>query len=842
MDRYRYQHGDRPLEGHTIERAVGRGGFGEVYYAVSDGGREVALKAIQGYEQIELRGVRQCMNLKSPHLVTIFDIRRNEQGQWFVIMEYVAGPSLRDLITQSPGGLGQAKAAYLFREIAKGLSFLHDAGIVHRDLKPGNIFYEDGVVKIGDYGLSKAIAPSRHEGQTITVGTVHYMAPEIGAGCYDRSIDIYALGVVLYEMLTGNVPFAGSSHGEILMKHMTAQPDLAAVAEPMAGVIRKALAKDPRERYATAQEMVEALFGSEELRESVSAFSPASLTMVAGHVAGRFADNPSPASPYSPMQPPPIPRAAVAMETPPPPLPRPVQYTMPRPQAPPRSNFIAAAQPAAPTGVDPLTRRQRVVLAMVAVGTVSVAVGVLVPQGKLPAAVTATPLAIGAGAAALLAALRLWPLGGNAERLIRLAYRAVAAGTVTGVGAMISAAQTPWRHLDVQWPALLVALLLVDWPRQVDARRPERVSLGQVVWAAALALVSGLVFGQDLVFPIAVSAGLSLAVQVLCPHLGSAAGSPSQSAAGEPAFAPEQSPSPGTPATADPAASPTAPPPLPSPYKVSHRKRLPALILALVGLPVFTCGLHRFYVGKIGTGLLWLGTVGLFGVGQIVDIVLILLGRFRDRHGRPLVIWENWSELNGRVGPDGRPLRRPEEPSTSPDAPAPVNALLSAAAGTLMLTAVTLAICAVVVPPLMAAGIFDPALPASMRQEFGDPNWPSTMNALCVAVAAIVGAAGTILLVVARRRAGAAHIVRVFLGAAGLVLGTSIFCAEFQRIRWVNLPPYPRVGQVLTLIVQGAEGKPLIFGTLVLLAALTILAWPPRPRAVPLRDRDGRLS
>src|SRR6476619_6102436 len=98
MRGYRYKHGDRPLEGYTIQRAAGRGGFGEVYYALSDSGREVALKVVTGYEQIELRGISQCMNLKDPHLVTIFDVKHNAQNKPFVIMEYVSGPSLRQLL------------------------------------------------------------------------------------------------------------------------------------------------------------------------------------------------------------------------------------------------------------------------------------------------------------------------------------------------------------------------------------------------------------------------------------------------------------------------------------------------------------------------------------------------------------------------------------------------------------------------------------------------------------------------------------------------------------------------------------------------------------------------
>ncbi|UCD30364.1 MAG: protein kinase, partial [Planctomycetota bacterium] len=124
MAEFQYQYGDGPLEGYTIQRAIGRGGFGEVYYAQSDSGREVALKAVQGYEQIELRGVGQCMNLKSPYLVTIFDVKHNQQGKPFVIMEYVSGPSLRDLLEESPSGLGTQKAAFFLREIAKGLTYL----------------------------------------------------------------------------------------------------------------------------------------------------------------------------------------------------------------------------------------------------------------------------------------------------------------------------------------------------------------------------------------------------------------------------------------------------------------------------------------------------------------------------------------------------------------------------------------------------------------------------------------------------------------------------------------------------------------------------------------------
>ncbi|MCP4455112.1 MAG: protein kinase [Planctomycetes bacterium] len=287
MHEYRYKYGDKPLEGYTIQRAAGRGGFGEVYYAISDSGRQVALKTVQNHEHIELRGIKQCMNLKSPHLVSIFDVKHNAQGKPFVIMEFVSGMSLRDLMNESPGGLGVQKSAFFLREIAKGLSHLHECGIVHRDLKPSNIFYENGYAKIGDYGLTKAISNTRRTEQTVTVGTVHYMAPEIGEGKYDFSIDIYALGILLYEMLTGDVPFFGASPAEILMKHLSQEPDLSGLDATFARVIKKALAKDPDERYETVQAMVEDVFGTEHIRQSVSQFSPDSLSIVADHVAAK---------------------------------------------------------------------------------------------------------------------------------------------------------------------------------------------------------------------------------------------------------------------------------------------------------------------------------------------------------------------------------------------------------------------------------------------------------------------------------------------------------------------------------------------------------------------------
>ena len=256
-DRYYFACGDRPLEGYTIKRAIGRGGFGEVYYATSDAGKEVALKLVTRNLEVERRGVEQCMNLKSPHLIAIHDLRETKLGDTFVVMEYVSGPSLAAILAMHPTGLPPAEIRTWLKGLVAGVAYLHDHGIVHRDLKPANLFIEEGVVKIGDYGLAKAVANSRGEsGHSECVGTCHYMAPETSTGKYHRPIDIYAIGVILYEMVTGRVPFDGESVGEVLMKHLTSRPDLSPLPEPFKALIGRALDKDPNRRPPRVQDLL----------------------------------------------------------------------------------------------------------------------------------------------------------------------------------------------------------------------------------------------------------------------------------------------------------------------------------------------------------------------------------------------------------------------------------------------------------------------------------------------------------------------------------------------------------------------------------------------------------
>jgi hypothetical protein len=333
--KYTYSSGQRPLDGYTIKRGVGKGGFGEVYFAISDGGKEVALKLLRsGQADIELRGIRQCLNLKHTNLVALFDVRTDAHGESWVIMEYIAGETLSAILNRHPRGLPQELIQQWFPSLCRCVNYLHDHGIVHRDLKPGNIFLEHGLLKVGDYGLSKSMSSSHRSAQTSSVGTVHYMAPEISSGRYDKSVDIYALGVILYEMLSGEPPFDGESAQEIMMKHLMSLPDLNKVPGPYKQVLAKALAKDPNHRHATAAELVkdvEAIFNNAPIVKVVE-----SVPVVV--------DAPRPVT---------VPVATMATPRPRP-VGRAVEVPIPRPPAP-----AEAPKPDPPTVV-PFTLRDRV--------------------------------------------------------------------------------------------------------------------------------------------------------------------------------------------------------------------------------------------------------------------------------------------------------------------------------------------------------------------------------------------------------------------------------------------------------------------------------------------------
>ena len=257
--KFSYPSGAKPLTGYTIKRGIGIGGFGEVYFALNDAGKEVALKKIQRNLDIELRGVRQCLNIRHVNLIALWDIQTSSQESW-VVMEYVPGLSLRDILDDNPRGIPELMLKQWFTSIASGVACLHHRGIVHRDLKPANVFLDEDahVIKIGDYGLSKFISCNQ-SGQTGTVGTVHYMAPEISKGIYGKEIDIYALGIVLYELLTGDVPFNGETSQEIMYKHLLEKVDFDRCPAAYRKVLEGCLTKEPESRFSNVSELMAAM-------------------------------------------------------------------------------------------------------------------------------------------------------------------------------------------------------------------------------------------------------------------------------------------------------------------------------------------------------------------------------------------------------------------------------------------------------------------------------------------------------------------------------------------------------------------------------------------------------
>lgn len=498
---YTYKHGDRPLDGYTIQRAVGRGGFGEVYYALTDAGKQVALKYLRENADVELRGIQHVMNLKSPHLITIYDVKQGADGAPWVVMEYVSGPSLRDLIVADSKGMDEQKAAFFMSGIAKGLAYLHDRGIVHRDLKPGNIFYDDGYVKIGDYGLSKHIAVSKHSGQTVSVGTVHYMAPEIGSGSYTKAIDIYALGVILFEMLTGRLPFSGSSMGEILMRHLSEAPDVSGLPEPFAAVIAKSLSKEPRDRYQDANEMADALMSASGMSERVSRFDPATLSHVPRSEAGE-ADRTVTRTPGVP----PIPPMDVRGATPPIPATRGIpgrvsdlarrfekrteewQHRilgepagqMPRADAHPSHVEAADAD---------LRRRRRTQLMTVAAIVIAISVAVGATMSDEEAGVATFLMLGGATVGSLLAYFKLVQRNLTPNTIAdRIAF--------AGLGALFMLpALGPADHVGEPFQRMIIpiaaSMALCDWKKRIEAGRRGLVQGGEA-WAPGIV---GLIVG-----------------------------------------------------------------------------------------------------------------------------------------------------------------------------------------------------------------------------------------------------------------------------------------------------------------------------------------------------------
>ena len=260
---------------YRIERELGQGGMATVYLAHDvRHDRKVALKvlrpelsAILGGERF-LAEIKTTANLQHPHILGLFDSGEAE-GTVFYVMPYVEGESLRDRLTREKQ-LPVEEAVRIAREVADALQYAHEHGIVHRDIKPENILLHGGHAMVADFGI--ALAAARSDGGArmtetgMSLGTPHYMAPEQAMG--EREIspkaDIYALGCVLYEMLTAEPPFVGATAQAIIARVLTEEPrsltlQRRTIPPHVEAVVHRALQKLPADRFASAAQFAEAL-------------------------------------------------------------------------------------------------------------------------------------------------------------------------------------------------------------------------------------------------------------------------------------------------------------------------------------------------------------------------------------------------------------------------------------------------------------------------------------------------------------------------------------------------------------------------------------------------------
>lgn len=257
---------------YKILELIGGGGMSNVYLAhdmILD--RDIAIKILRydfsNEEELRRRFQREALSTTSlahPHIVNIFDV--GEEGSLhYLVMEYVPGKTLKEyIIDNSP--VAPEQAVKIMKQLASALAHAHQNQIVHRDIKPQNILMDaEGNVKISDFGIAMALSATSYTQTNSVLGTVHYLSPEQArGGTANKKSDIYSLGIVMFELLTGKLPFSGESAVSIALKHLqTETPSLREIVPSMPqsleNVVLKATAKNPQHRYQSANEMEEDL-------------------------------------------------------------------------------------------------------------------------------------------------------------------------------------------------------------------------------------------------------------------------------------------------------------------------------------------------------------------------------------------------------------------------------------------------------------------------------------------------------------------------------------------------------------------------------------------------------
>ncbi|MEI4768622.1 Stk1 family PASTA domain-containing Ser/Thr kinase [Psychrobacillus sp. FJAT-51614] len=257
---------------YKLLEMIGGGGMSHVYLAhdmILD--RDVAIKVLRydfsNEEELRRRFQREALSATSlthPNIVNIYDVGEDEDIH-YIVMEYVKGETLKQYI-QRNAPVSPARTITIMRQLTSAIAIAHNNHIIHRDIKPQNILLdEEGKVKVTDFGIAMALSATSYTQTNSVLGTVHYLSPEQARGgtATNRS-DIYALGIVLFELLTGQLPFSGESAVSIALKHLQAETPsirsiIPSIPQSLENVVLKATAKDPNNRYNTAEEMEEDL-------------------------------------------------------------------------------------------------------------------------------------------------------------------------------------------------------------------------------------------------------------------------------------------------------------------------------------------------------------------------------------------------------------------------------------------------------------------------------------------------------------------------------------------------------------------------------------------------------
>ncbi|MDD6467544.1 MAG: protein kinase [Erysipelotrichaceae bacterium] len=279
---------------YVLVQLIGEGGMASVYLAVDTIlKREVAIKILRGdlaKDPVALlrfqREANATTKLAHPNIVEVYDVGE-DQDRNYIVMEYVKGRSLKELI-QKRGALPKEEAVNIMKQLVSAIAMAHQNGIIHRDIKSQNVLVkDDGTIKLSDFGIATAADAVQLTQTDVVIGSVHYLAPELARGeSATQQSDIYSLGIVFYEMLTGDVPHHGDAPVQVALKHMREEiPSVKefnpSLPQSIENIITKATVKNKTYRYQTADEMYDDLVTCLDVsraKESKLVFEPEDVT------------------------------------------------------------------------------------------------------------------------------------------------------------------------------------------------------------------------------------------------------------------------------------------------------------------------------------------------------------------------------------------------------------------------------------------------------------------------------------------------------------------------------------------------------------------------------------